>query len=190
MGLASSRRAWGAGIVLGLAVGLTLGGLWPNTPLHAVATDRLETFAMATGIVDADIEAVYFLDFLTGDLNAVVIGRGASPTGFMVTGFYARNVLQDLNLDAGKNPKFLMATGLADLIRGGRTGSQIQPSRAVVYVAEVTTGQVAAYAIPWNANAHVRGQFVRAPLQPIIKFPFRGGAGVGAAAKGKDSGKE
>ena len=56
--------------------GLVLSGLWPQTPLHATATDRSDTFAIATGAVDDDTEAVYFLDFLTGDLRAVVLGRG------------------------------------------------------------------------------------------------------------------
>ncbi|MGA2067613.1 MAG: hypothetical protein ABSG86_21785 [Thermoguttaceae bacterium] len=189
MGLTSRKWGWGAGIVLGLAVGAMLGGLWPSTPLHAVATDRTETFAMATGFVDEGVEALYFLDFLTGDLGAVVIGRGG-PTGWMPTGLYAATVLRDLNLNANQNPKFLMVTGVADLIRGGSAGAQVRPSRAVVYVAEITTGRVAAYAIPWNANAHLRNQMVQMPLQLVARFPFRGAAGTGAAAKGKDNTKE
>jgi hypothetical protein len=176
------------GIGLGLAAGLVLAWFLPNTPLHAVATDRIDTFAIATGHVDVDIEAVYFLDFLTGDLNAVVIGRGAGPTGCVVTGHYARNVIQDMKLDADKNLHFLMVTGAADLTRGGRPG-QVQPSKSVVYVAEATSGRVAAYAIPWNASAHLNGQFVRMPLMPVLSFPMRG-TGPSGAAKGKDSGKE
>jgi len=174
------------GIVLGLAAGLMWAGVWPNTPLHAMATDRVDTFAMATGAVDTDIEAVYFLDFLTGDLSAAVIGRVGAT--YMVTGVYTRNVIQDMNLDANKNPHFLMVTGLADLSRGGR-GGQVQPGKAVVYVAEVTTGKVGVYAIPWNAPAHAQGRPERRPLVPIIAFPFRGAAG-GGAAKGKDNTKE
>jgi hypothetical protein len=177
------------GIVLGLAAGLTLGGLWPNTPLHAVATDRLESFAMATGYVDEGVEAVYFLDFLTGDLNAAVIGPSQAG-GFAVTGLYSTNVLQVLNIDAGKNPKFLMVTGLADLARGGRAGAQTRPARAVVYVAEVTTGQAVAFGILWNPTLHSRGVLDRGVLRPVVKFPFRGGAGMGAAAKSKDTSKE
>jgi hypothetical protein len=176
------------GIVLGLAAGLMWAGLWPNTPLHATATDRVDTFAMATGDVDEGIEAVYFLDFLSGDLSAAVIGRGATATGYMLTGIHTRNVIQDMNLDANKNPRFLMVTGKADLNRGGR-GGMVQASRAVVYVAEVTTGKVAAYAIPWNAAAHNQGRLIRTPLVPVIAFPIRGAGGAGAA-KGKDNAKE
>ena len=58
-----------------MAIGLGLSGFWPNTPSTPSVTDRAETFAMATGPVDDEVEAVYFLDFLTGDLG----GRGVGP---------------------------------------------------------------------------------------------------------------
>lgn len=175
-------REWGGLVYLGLGLvgGLVLTSVWPNTPLHAVATDRLDTFAIATGPVDDQSEAIYFLDFLTGDLNAAVIGRQPGGGKYMVTGHYGRNVLSDIGVDAAKNPRFLMTTGLADLMRGGKGGA-VQPSRAVVYVAEVTSGRVAAYAVPWNATLHTRGQFVRQPLVQIIAFPFRAAAPMGKA---------
>ena len=178
-------REW-SGLVclgIGLAGGLVLTSAWPNTPLHAVATDRIETFAIATGPVDDQSEAVYFLDFLTGDLNAAVIGRQPGGGAYLVTGHYFRNVLKDLGVDPAKNPRFLMTTGLADLMRGGKGGT-VQPSRAVIYVAEVTSGRVAAYAVPWNATLHTRGQFVRQPLVQIIAFPFRAAT---VAGKAKDN---
>ena len=126
--------AWSAGLVLS--------GFWPHTPLHAVATDRVDTFAMATGPLDSEVEAVYFLDFLTGDLTAVVLGK--QPNSW--TGFFQANVAADLGIDPQKNPKFLMVTGMANLRRGG--GSPLQPSNAMCYVAEITSGKVAAYAVP------------------------------------------
>ena len=39
-------------------------------PLHATATHGLDKFAIATGLVDDSVEALYFLDFLTGDMRA------------------------------------------------------------------------------------------------------------------------
>lgn len=168
--LKSSRVAW---LGLGLVGGLILCGTWPQTPLHAVATDRAATFAMATGPVDEEIEAVYFLDFLTGDLNAVVLGR----QGRAFTAFYHRNVLNDLGVDPSKNPKYLMATGVAGLRQGG---ARLQPSVAVVYVAEVTTGKVAAYAIPWSTTAWASGRVVPpTPLVPLAVTRFRAAADAG-----------
>ena len=63
------KSRWPIAVMFGFdpSVGLVLTGFLPDTPLHAVSTDRTDTFAMATGPVDSEVEAVYFLDFLTGD---------------------------------------------------------------------------------------------------------------------------
>jgi hypothetical protein len=68
-----------------LLLGLCLGGFFPHTPLHSVATDRSETFLVATGMVDESVEAIYMLDCLTGDLRAAVPGK--SRGGF--TGMFS-----------------------------------------------------------------------------------------------------
>ena len=169
--LKSSRPVW---LGIGLVGGLILCGVWPQTPLHAVATDRAETFAVATGFVDDGVEAVYFLDFLTGDLNAVVLGRqGNAFTAF----YFYKNLVNDLGVDPSKNPKYMMVTGMANLRRG--TG-RLRPSLAAVYVAEVTSGKVAAYAIPWSKNAHASGQIIGpAPLMPLAATRFRAAADAG-----------
>ncbi len=164
---------WLAVVGLGLAGGLLIGGLWPQTPLHAVATDRIETFGMATGPIDNDVEAVYFLDFLTGDLRAVVLGK--SPGTW--TGYFNANVAADLQVDPQKNPKYLMVTGISYLRRAG--GSRLQPSNAMCYVAEVTSGKVAAYAIPWNKNAYAVGQMQSAALTLVSVTRFRAPLGGG-----------
>jgi hypothetical protein len=171
--LKSSPILW---LGVGLVVGLVLGGLWPQTPLHAVATDRIDTFAMATGPVDEDAEAVYFLDFLTGDLRAVVI----SKTTGKFTAFYAYNVLTDLGVDVAKNPRFLMVTGLLNLRRGG---SHVAPAKSTVYVAEVTTGKVGAYCIPWSAGAH-GGTIIKAAFLPLDSTRFRAAVGAPSTTGG------
>ena len=156
-----------AAMALGLAIGLVLSGFWPDAPLHAVSTDRADTFAMATGPVDSEVEAVYFLDFLTGDLGAMVLGRQPGTW----TGFYRRNVAADLAIDPQKNPKYLMVTGINGLRRSG--GSRQQPSNAVCYVAEITTGKVAAYAIPWSPSMYAAGQMQTSPLVLVGATRFR-----------------
>ena len=72
----------GIGLVLGLVAERALAPYAACTPS---ATDRGETYAIATGPVDNEVEAVYFLDFLTGDLGAVVLGpssRAPGPASF------------------------------------------------------------------------------------------------------------
>ncbi len=161
--LKSSRLVWLAG---GVVVGLLLAGLWPQTPLHAVATDRIDTFAMATGPLDEEIEAVYFLDFLTGELRAAALGR---QTGKFMA-FFKYNVLADFGVDPAKNPKFLMVTGVADFRKGA---AHMQPSKSVVYVAEVTTGKVGAYSVPWSPGMRAAGVVIRQPLVPLDMTRFR-----------------
>ena len=162
----------GIGIGLGVIAGLLVAGAWPQTPLHATSTDRVDSFAMATGQVDEDVEAVYFLDFLTGDLNAVVIGKQSGH----FTGYFKANVTADMGIDNAKNPHYMMITGTVDL---RRAGTRMQYSRAVVYVAEVTSGKVGAYAIPWTSGLSQGGQGGVQPLVPIATTRFRNGvAGV------------
>jgi len=167
----NSRSVW---LGVGLAAGLILGAMIPQSPLHAVATDRTSSYAMATGYVDQDFEAVYFLDFHTGDLRAVVLGRQGA--GF--TAFYAHNVLNDLGVNPAQNPSFMMCTGLANVRRGG---GRMQVSTAAVYVAEVTSGRVAAYTLPWSSSSHAAGQMIKLPFTPqgVTQFraPAAGGAG-------------
>ena len=168
------RRGWIIGLSLGLLPGLILGGLWTNTPLHAVATDRTKDFCMATGIVDETIEAVFLLDSLTGNLRGAVLS--SQTPGFQAR--YEANVLTDLarsitevNVRISQEnaarkrdgdlprpqvrfpqaPRFMMVTGTSDLRRGM---ARAQPGLSVVYVAEAQTGIVLAYAIPWSPNDH------------------------------------
>lgn len=149
-------------LVVGIALGAALAAGWHGvtaTPRAlATATHGSDNFAIATGLVDNEIEALYFLDFLTGDLRAAVVSRRNAA----FTGYFQYNVLQDFGTVA-ESPKFLMVTGMADLPRG-RGATQI--GKALVYVAEATTGQVAAYALPFNstlnaAGAPQNGTFIR-----------------------------
>ncbi len=172
---------------LGLVAGLLIAGFWPSVPLHAVATDKIETFSMSTGPVDGDYEAVYFLDHLTGDLHAYVIGRSAAG-GFAPVGHYFRNIGQDFKVNGEKAPKFLMVSGISDLSRGGRGGNSAIPSKAVLYIADVTSGMAAAYAVPYSATAHASGRYAESPIALICGFPIRKVAapvGTGPGKKGK-----
>jgi hypothetical protein len=180
---------WPMAMGVGLVAGLVLSGFLPYTPLHAVSTDRADTYAIATGPVDNEVEAVYFLDFLTGDLGALVLGK--QPRVW--SGGFAYNVSRDLAVDSQKNPKYMMITGMAaGLRRAG--GTRQQPSAAVCYVAEITSGLVAAYAIPWSTSVYAAGQPQRGSLVlvgPPVPFRQAAGAGPGTGpAAGSPKGKQ
>ena len=169
---------------LGLLAGLLVAGFWPSVPLHAMATDKIDTFSMATGPVEADYEAVYFLDHLTGDLHAYVIGRLAHG-GFGVLQHCYRNVLEDFKTEGEKTPKFLMATGLCDLTRGVGRGS-VQPSRSVLYVADVASGMADVYALPYNTTLHNSGRFAQVAFVPDLQLPHPQGPGTGKKGKSQE----
>jgi hypothetical protein len=173
----------GLGLVTGLGIGLVIGtliaGCWPNVPLHAVATDRTDGFAIATGYCDESVEAVYFLDFLSGELSAAVVSK---QNGHF-NAFYTHNVVADLGINPAKPPRFLLTTGTVDLRRsGGKTNTL---SRSLVYVAELQCGQVAAYAIPWSSSAWNAGQRLGGQFTLLDVGRFRG-AGPATAAKANE----
>ena len=174
----------GAGLLTGLGFGLAIGmlfafmfaGCWPSAPLHAVATDRTDGFAIATGYCDESVEAVYFLDFLTGDLSAAVVSK---QNGHF-NAFYTHNVVADLGINPARPPRFLLTTGTVDLRRtGGKTSAL---SRSLVYVAELQSGNVAAYAIPWSSSAWNAGQTLRGQFTLLDVGRFRT---AGAVTAGK-----
>ena len=159
------RPVWflGTGFLLGLlvGVGMFVGAVvawsvtqpptltFPEAQLHAMATDSSDSFAMSTGLIADGIEGVFFLDFLTGDLQCWVLNNRTGQLG----GQFRHNVVQDLGVEQGKKPRYLMVTGAASFRRGA---SGLTPADSLVYVADANTGHFAAYALPWNRQAAAR----------------------------------
>ncbi|MCA9239171.1 MAG: hypothetical protein KDA37_03175 [Planctomycetales bacterium] len=152
----------GGGVLLGWA----LRGATPPTMVHASATEGTDNFAVATGLVDEDVEAFYFLDFLTGKLKATVINTRKGEFG----AYFDYDITQDFAA-AGRNPKYLMVTGEVNIPRG-RGNSQI--SRSAVYITEATTGQMAAYVMPWSSSLQAAGKPQQGTFLRIGVLPLRG----------------
>lgn len=153
----NSKLAWLAlGLVVGLSVGLNLAGLWPQVPLHAVATHGQDNFAICTAPMDEDIEGVFILDNLTGDLKGSVMNIQMRRFNTL----YEYNVLHDLPTANVKNPHYRIVSGVANIRQNVSAG---QMARSVLYVAEVTTGQVVVYGMPW------------VPGRASSMVPFKGG---------------
>ncbi len=159
-----SRAVW---VIVGILIGMVLAGQWLDTPARAVATDRGTGFVVATGRLDENIEGLYVLDLTTGDLSGVMLNRQT----ITFSNRYTYNVLKDF--EGATDPQFTMVTGLADL-RRGPTG-QIQPSDAVIYVAELTTGRVVAYSVPWSRSAQSAGKPFQGDFVRLDYTKFRAG---------------
>lgn len=161
----AQRRCVGPAMTL--VVGIVLGGLLPHSPLHAVATDHSDAFAIATGPLDDETEAIYFLDFATGNLKASAL----SPITRRFNAVFYANVQQDLGVEPAQNPKYLMVTGRA---RFRPNGGTVQPSQSIVYVAELTSGRAVAYAAPWAEHQANSGIAIKFPLAVLDVVQFRG----------------
>jgi hypothetical protein len=161
----SSKYAW---LGCGLVLGLVLGGFLPHAPLHAVATDRHENFAIATAAMDDGVEGVFFLDFTTGNLQGAVINPLRGAIGIT----YSRNVQADMKVDLSKSPKFMMVTGAMEVRGPGGSG---QYAQSVVYVAEASSGIIACYAMPFNRAVlnNAAGAAAPAEFLPMFVGPFR-----------------
>ncbi|MCC6492111.1 MAG: hypothetical protein IT424_03715 [Pirellulales bacterium] len=156
-------------LVVGAALGAAIVAGWHGATTvpqaRATATHGSDNFAIATGLVDDNVEALYFLDFLTGDLRAAIVNRRTAQ----FTAFFQHNVLADFDT-IGEQPKFLMVTGLASIPRGS---GPTQIGKSLIYVAEASSGQVAAYALPYNSTLQAGGAPQRGGFIKVAQGSFR-----------------
>lgn len=149
-------------LTAGVVVGLGIAAIWPQRRLTAATTDRNEKFGMCTVYVSENLEAVFVLDYLTGRLTGACLGKQGN--GFVQ--FFAADVGADLQVK-GTKPAYAMTPGLAQI----RSKPGTQPAASVIYVAEMSTGKVGCYAIPFLLP-NVRNP-VPAKLAPMDVYTFR-----------------
>ncbi len=137
----------------------------PLPLLHASTAATSSTMAVATGQVGIDAEGIFFLDFITGDLQCLVY---YPRIGVFGARFYT-NVLKQLP-GGGRNSQFLMVTGTA-IPTGISVGPR--PGNCLVYITDATSGMFAAYAIPWDRTAEAGGRLQSGPLVFVGGGPIR-----------------
>ena len=177
-------RTWGtlaAGVAIGLAIGGALAagvtfGRWNSQTagipgasdlrLKAMAAYGNDNFAVATGVIDNDVEGLYTLDFLTGDLQCFVINPRTGVQG----GWFKTNVSKDLSPEGSKKPSFLLVTGTIQV--QGATGNQ-RPAGSLCYVVDGNTGNAAAYTFPWGKSISAQGVPQFTPMHTVAKWKTR-----------------
>jgi hypothetical protein len=87
-----------------------------------------------------------------------------NPRTGQVSGVFRRNITQDLGAEQGKQPKYLMVTGMLD-VRGFATNDR--PALSLVYVADSNTGNYMAYILPWNTQVTSQNRVVVNTFRPI-----------------------
>ena len=143
-------------LATGLVVGMSIASIWPHEPLSAATTDRNEKFGLITVPVTLVSEAVFVIDYLTGRLSGAMLQRTRGGTAFV--NFYYRNLSGE--------PYYAISSGFAEIPNTGGN----QWGRSALYVAELTSGKVGAYAIPYQITQRT---LPPQPLTPIESFPLR-----------------
>jgi hypothetical protein len=147
----------------------------PPELLHATATHGGSNLAVATGQIDDDSEGIFFLDFVTGDLQCWVFYPRTGAFGAKFT----TNV--GAQLPGGKNAEYLMVTGG---VLAKQAGANARLANSLVYVVDVRSGLFAAYGLPWNKASENSGQPQMGQLVSVGGGQFRnpsGGAPAPAA---------
>lgn len=165
---ADHRVIW---LLAGLALGLGVAYFWPHESAYATTADRDSKFVMITvpvgtsaaGITDP-MDGIFVLDFLTGQLKGAVLNRQNGK----FTSFYLRDLAKDFNVDpTNDDPHYAIASGYSQLAsQRGLTFAS-----GVLYVGELSSGRIAAYAFPWKEAPRPAPQVI--PLTPIDNFPWR-----------------
>ena len=134
-------------------------------PLYATATDTGESISMATGLIDGDMEGVFFLDFQTGLLSCVVMN---SKKADLVAGIFNTNVIKDLGIEEAKKPAYLMTTALANFTGQKRGSADL--AKCIVFVCDENTGKFAGYTMLWDSTKAAKGIPQGGPntLVPIV----------------------
>ncbi len=150
----------------GYWMGLSQRSPYAGLDLKQVSTAASGTnMAVATGAVSDEAEGVFFLDYLTGDLQCLVYYPRSNAFGAR----YYTNIQQNLPAP-GKNAQYLMVTGSAI---SSRTVSNIKPANCLVYITDVNTGTFAAYTVPWSKTAESSSQAQLGALVYVGGGPIR-----------------
>ena len=163
------------------ATGVVIGGRLVNNPdsqvgqqelfnqlkLHAGTAARGKSISMATGLVDENVEGLYVLDHISGNLQCWILN---SRTGG-IAGIYRANVLKDLASDKTGEADYVMVTG--NFFYSGGNLANNTPANSLVYVADVNTGNVVGYLLAFNRQGIARGVVQSGALQLVCQGQAR-----------------
>jgi hypothetical protein len=166
--ISDSRGVW---LVAGVIIGLGVTWFWPHEPVRADQSDRADKFGICTVPASLAIaglptsEAVFILDFVTGRLQGFYL----NPQQGGFSQMFYRDIADDLRLNekGAAQPVYAFAGGQGQFSGQGQTWGA-----SMIYIAEMTTGKLVAYAFPFSqANAGTPVQMV-----PVANAQFRAAA--------------
>ena len=136
-------------------------------PLHAGTAVTGKSMSMATGLIDDQVEGLYVLDHVSGNLQCWTLNARTGAVG----GVYRANVAADLVADKTGVADYVMTTG--NFFYDGGVSGNLVPAKSVVYVADVTTGNVVGYGLAYDKQADRRGVVQAGELKVMCKGASR-----------------
>jgi len=138
--------------------------LWPQPAMKAAVANGNDKFTMVTVPISevGEVEGVFVLNHLTGVITGGVLYNQTGKFGYR----FLHNVAADFQTSAKTpEPKFAIVSGIVNL----RDTGGIQPAFGVIYVAELSSGAVIAYAF---ARPNTRNVGAVMPLVKLDYFKF------------------
>jgi hypothetical protein len=131
---------------------------------------KVDNHTLAVVPVYTGIEAVVVLDPSAVTLTGYILNR---HTGKFFARYYYNRLAADFGLAAVQDPQFSIIGGTTDF---NSFGSHTRLADAAVYVAEHSTGKVAAYGLPYNPTYYLDppavAQYAFIPLDAAnFRFP-------------------
>ena len=131
------------------------------------ATSMGKSISVATGWVTDEVEGIFVLDHLTGNLQCWVMNSRSGEVG----GVFRGNITAALGLQANADPDYVIATGRFDF-SNFRQGN-FKYANCICYVGESSAGKILAYSFTYDPTVGARGLPQLGELNLIATIPFR-----------------
>ena len=161
------RLLW---LVCGAIFGLGVAHFWPYEPAFASATDRDAKFAICTVEVGPGLpDAVFVLDFSTNRLQGAMLNAQSGQ----FSNYWFADLAEDFKTKSkGGGAKYAIIPGNGFLNAPAQAGAGGTSAIGLIYVAELSTGQVGAYRFQYHNRMDAAEP---SPLVPVASFQFRQG---------------
>lgn len=127
-----------------------------------------KNMSFATGRIEGDVEGLFVLDHLTGNLQCFVLNARSGQLGAS----YRTNVLEDMGIQPGAGElEYGMVTGSFDFsnLRQG----QDRYAQCICYVTEVNSGRVLGYTFMFNGTLASRGELQTGAMAKVVDWSVR-----------------
>ena len=142
----------------------------PQMILQAEAATGSEKLGLATGMADNGMEALFALDYTSGDLYCWILNPRVGP-GFQAQ--YVANVEEALGIKKGEPADYVMITGRIDT-SGVAAKGNARPGETVCYVGDGNTGRVAGFSFWYSRSRATSGVMQTGELTVVCDAKTRG----------------